>query len=182
MNETNVEQATNTAKEKKVSIKDFIQENLFKTIEMLKDNGHPYFAFEIIAAGIEFLGACIDSYDFDEPYLSKIRFSNALETMPPLQKYKDFDLYKNLRCGMCHILTPKPALQLSSGSGKCTKKILYIENFYTDFKDACKEVMNAPANSKLWGKRKTPDDIWWIVKELPNTPPATAVTNNNDEK
>lgn len=180
MNGENAEPLTNDVR-KEVSIKDFIRQNLYPAIEMLKDNGHPYFAFELIAAGIEFLGACIDDKDFYQRKRGRKRFKNAITKLSSLQKYNFPDkLYDNLRCGMCHVLLPRTTLKLSSGYGKCRESKLYIETFYCDFKSACEELLNNSTN--LWGLGKSPDNICWTVSELPNTPPATAVTNNNDEK
>ena len=179
MNETNAEQSTNMVKEKEVPIKDFIRKNLYPAIEILKDNGHPYFAFELIAAGIEFLGACMDDKDFHQRNLGRKRFESAIKKLSSLRKY-DFPnnkLYDNLRCGMCHILLQTTTLKLSSGYGKCSGSILYIENFYCDFKSTCEELLNDCTN--LWGNEKSPDSICWTVSENYNTAPTTAATDND---
>lgn len=179
MSDENVKQLVNVMEQ--VPVKDFIRKNLYPAIEMLKDKGRAYFAFELIAAGIEFLGACMDEETekgFFEEGRSRKRFNDAIKKLPSLQKYNGFKLYKNLRCGMCHILLPTTTLNLSSGYGKCSENILYIENFYCDFKSACEELLND--STSLWGKGKSPNSICWTVSEINNTTPATAVTNNDN--
>lgn len=178
MSDENVKQLVNVMEQ--VPVKDFIRKNLYPAIEMLKDKGRAYFAFELIAAGIEFLGACMDDNDFYQQYLAGKRFENAITKLSSLQKYDypNNKLYDNLRCGMCHVLLPKTTLKLSSGYGKCSENILYIETFYCDFKSACEELLND--STSLWGKGKSPNSICWTVSEINNTTPATAVTNNDN--
>lgn len=175
MNRKTVKQPINAVEQ--VTIKDFIRMNLYPAIEMLKNNGHPYFAFELIAAGIEFLGACMDDKDFYQQNRGRKRFNNAIKQLSSLQKYEGFELYDNLRCGMCHVLLQKTTLNLSSGYGKCSKDILYIETFYCDFKSACEELLNDSTN--LWGVGIGPDSICWNVSEIYNMASTTAATNND---
>lgn len=180
MNRKTVKQPINAVEQ--VTIKDFIRMNLYPAIEMLKNNGHPYFAFTLIAAGIEFLGACMDDKKtkegFFEPSRSKKRFNDAISKLYSLQKYDypNNKLYTELRCGMCHVLFPKTTLKLSSGYGKCDENILYIENFYCDFKSACEELLNS---STLWGLENGSNHICWTVSKVPNADPTTVVTKND---
>jgi hypothetical protein len=114
-----------------------------------------YLAFGIMASGIEFLGACMDSHPMSEEGHSKARFNAAVLELfdKPYYRYVDskdpaydpaYDLYTNLRCGMAHIVSPQGKvgfthreeserlgtshLQLSQGS-----LALVSEDFYEDF-------------------------------------------------
>lgn len=158
-----------------ISIKQFITEELCKTIEYIKEK-HPYFAFGLIATGIEFLGACMDSHQWNESGHSKTHFNSAISTFPTLQKYKSAKLYSTLRCGMCHILTPKPSIQLANGEGiyHTSDNIIYIDTFYREFKDACTYLLQ---HANLWGNCKKQNDVWWILTELPN--PSSSTTKND---
>jgi len=143
-----------------MTIEDFIK-RLCNSIETLKQE-HSYFAFVLIAIGIEFLGACMDTRSWTDSRLSKKRFNHAIQKFPTLKQYKSTKLYKYLRCGMCHVATPTCPLRLSNGSGVYNPKdnILYIEDFYNDFRAACEHLIS---DTKLWGKGKMPSDIWWQV-------------------
>lgn len=122
------------------------------------ENQQHYLAFGAIGTGIEFLGACLDEKGFhDRNAESRVRFESAMKKFDP--KYhdyasleNDFDLYKNLRCGMSHVVRPQGKIDFVSLDEANSKGfthlqeassgllILVIEQFYLDFADASKVV------------------------------------------
>lgn len=169
-----------------VSIREFIQDKLYGVLDLLvKDERYVYFAFEIIATGIEFLGACMDDdeIDCDKEGCGGRRFRKAINTFQSLQKYKKLRLYKQLRCGMCHVLLPKFGLKLTMGpkSSLSDNNTLYIDTFYDDFRAACEELLTP--GSTLWGNGKGPNQpCWEISTDDYNLTPVTAVTKHNESK
>ena len=120
-----------------------------------------YFGAGIIAGGIEFLGACLDSHPIIEERKSAARFCLALNELFPA-KYHQFsrpapytkaqkpahDLYTCLRCGMAHVLRPQGVfltggikeatddgnahLQVLTRNGK-SGPLIVVEQFTADF-------------------------------------------------
>ncbi|MES2438552.1 MAG: hypothetical protein V4584_05785 [Verrucomicrobiota bacterium] len=88
-----------------------------------------YLGAGIIAGGIEFLGACLDSHPIAVQGKSAARFCFAVNELFPAG-YHQFsrlapftnatkpthDLYSCLRCGMAHVLRPKGVLLTGSVS------------------------------------------------------------------
>jgi hypothetical protein len=109
-----------------------------------------YLSFVLISIGIEFLGKCIDdeTSDWNAGGKSEKHFNLAISKLMP--KYRPYNLYKLLRCGLSHSLAPQEGLSLSENKNNTIHLsiksdgtlILNIENFYNDFKDACKIVLN----------------------------------------
>jgi hypothetical protein len=105
-----------------MKVADFIQGPLASEIKnmTIKEEGtHAYLGFSLICEGIEFLGACLDEYDWEEKGLSEKRFRLALDRLFP-QKYKNFnsrkskyDIYSNVRCSLVHCLRPSNKIVLS---------------------------------------------------------------------
>ncbi len=141
-----------------MDVVEFIDEILIKQIKEIQEN-HKYLSFGLIAGGIEFLGALLDSYNFDEGYQSKARFNKALRKFfdPPYHAYADprSFLYTNLRCGMQHVVIPQNELVL--GERKDSKKYRHLEKcnyggnerlflmaeaFYEDFKAGCNKAIS----------------------------------------
>ena len=138
-----------------ITVAKFIETELIGAIDDIKER-HPYLAFVLIASGIEFLGKCLcpnaDWHESDP----KGNFEKAINTLDNFQKYRsytggngnhvpDVSLYGELRCGLVHAFLPQKDIILHSGSGECKiyddKKVhLYIETFFDDFKNACKEL------------------------------------------
>lgn len=134
---------------------------------------HKYLSFSIISQGIEFLGACLDEFDFDLQNNSGQRFDNALlELFPSTYKIfadrkKDISLYKNIRCGLIHYGIPKKKFVLGSimngdnedihlKSIKCkdgSKRYgLIAEIFYKDFRNACRTLAEIIDNGDILKK------------------------------
>lgn len=111
-----------------------------------------YLGFGSVASGIEFLGACMDTSPINEEGHSRVRFEAAVSGLfaedykPYVGRASNHDLYKNLRCGMTHIIRPQgdvaftcraesqaegtPHLQVAAGTNKL---VLVSEDFYEDF-------------------------------------------------
>lgn len=110
---------------------------------------NPYLSFILISIAIEFLGKCIDDTvnNWDEGGSEKL-FNLAIGRLMP--KYRPYNLYKLLRCGLAHHLAPQPGLDLSQAkNGKSHLSVLLdgtlvlnIEDFYEDFKVACQNVIS----------------------------------------
>ena len=133
----------------------FIDEILIHQLDAMIRCGAGYLAFGQISIGIEFLGACHDSFDFEEPYKSRERFKLGItEYMakidPRYATYNDaqspYYLYKHLRCGMAHLVRPQGKVGLTGGDNftlhlreiKNPDAIILVLNpFFEDFKKAC---------------------------------------------
>lgn len=166
---------------KQVTLREFIEKELCGSIEQTMVN-FPYFAFGTIAIGIEFLGNCMDSDGWNAKHLSKKRFDKAINTLPSLTKYKDANLYTDLRCGMAHMMAPNNSLLVANNEGaySAQDRTLYIKTFYQDFKEACQYLIN---NSALWGGNgKSPETIWWEVYEIENSNPTGNTMDSKTEQ
>jgi hypothetical protein len=151
-------------------VKEFIQGPLIQEIEdmTMKDGEptHPYLGFQLISSSIEFLGACLDSYDWASSGLSEKRFRLAIDKLfsSKYKKYNKksnkFDLYSNLRCSLVHASRPGNFIGLSERKWGCNglledNKMLKIcfEDFLSDFKDACNKLINFIDNRSISGDK-----------------------------
>jgi hypothetical protein len=113
----------------------------------------PYISFALIGLGIEFLGACLDSYEFGERGQSSARVHKAIkELFPPA--YGVGAIASDLRNGFAHQFRPGMSLELSQrseapGRGwrhlektEDEKICLVAEDLYADFAAACRTVLN----------------------------------------
>ena len=154
----------------------FIDRILITEIRMIQQDytvKHTYLSFGLISQGIEFLGALTDEFELqmDQPGESKNRFNRALTSFfkssyhPYADAANPFNFYKNLRCGMLHIVVPKNKLVLGErhyDSGKYDHLKMYKdsfgndrlflmpEDFYEDFKCACTKVIDAINGKSLF--------------------------------
>jgi len=130
---------------------DFIQDVLIDQIEEIHKN-HAYISFSLMAIGIEFLGKCLSSEeDWNKQGQSKTDFEYAVNNLDSLKDYRPFlsshFLWTSLRNGFLHSFVPKNTITLSSGDEMPhleehnNKVNLKCENFYSDFKNACNEIL-----------------------------------------
>jgi len=149
---------------KTLSPKEFIQQVFINELEDIIEK-HPYIAFMIMGIGIEFLGKSISAEDADWDVEGKSRrsFEKAIKTLSSLKKYEPYldkdghDLYGSLRCGLAHAAKPKYKITLSSKNEAPNlsefggRVNLRCEDFYSDFKEACEEViaMNFTGGDKM---------------------------------
>jgi hypothetical protein len=146
-----------------MTVKQFIQGVLVGEIRDIQQNGrHHYLSFGLIAQGIEFLGACLDDHEFSVESKSRKRFEKAIKELFPSEyrefltgKGQPFDLYEHLRCGLLHIMLPNTDVELIQNDEvekfaehltvarvrNRDRLILVSQVLYTDFKNACEEVV-----------------------------------------
>jgi hypothetical protein len=106
-----------------------------------------------MAIGIEFLGKCInDQEDWNAQGRSKVDFELAVNSLSSLASYRPYltshNLWDSLRNGFLHSFVPKNTITLSSRDEadhfqliSATTINLKCENFFQDFKNACREVV-----------------------------------------
>lgn len=152
-----------------MNVKDFIEVALINDIKSIQQTGHHYHSFSLISQSIEFLGACIDRFDFGERGQSENRFELAIKRLFPSnyhvynRRNSMYYLYRNLRCGLLHKMIPNSRLELiqraeilSYGNHleienirNIDRLILVSQDFYSDFKKASLEVMQRIDNNEI---------------------------------
>lgn len=145
--------------------KDFIKDTLIEKIGKII-HVDAYLSFLLICSGIEFLGKCIDSTEKWGDGKSEEQFKAAIIKLFP-DGYHNLvnDLYKDLRCGLVHRITPGSISLTQNGNDnngeisyklhpylKDDRKILVIEYFYFDFAEACKKVLAMRFNEDKMSK------------------------------
>jgi hypothetical protein len=132
-----------------MNVQNFIKQLYIKEVSEIKDV-HPYIAYMVIGAGIEFLGKVLEQpsrNDWFEEGHSKSDFENAVLTLPGLNNYSAIKepLYRQLRCGLIHSSLPKRDLKLGDKNTveniAATPYELNIDNFYNAFKTVCEDVI-----------------------------------------
>jgi hypothetical protein len=125
----------------------------------------PYISFLIITTGIEFLGKCLDleAPHWNVKNRAKVNFEYAINQLNAFENYRPFleshRLWDSLRNGFSHSFVPKFTVTLSSKNEMPHLTIhhdnqrvnLRCEDFYTDFSNACIEVikMDFPLENKM---------------------------------
>jgi len=157
-----------------MNIIEFIYKVLIEEIRQIQQGErHAYLSFGLISQGIELLGSLIDKDDFNTKNLSGKRFNAALKEFFGREYHKyatdrdDFNLYANLRCGMLHVLFPQKKLLLGERKFdqhkyKHLEKYIYdddnerlflmAEDFYEDFRCACKKVIDIINDKSIFTK------------------------------
>jgi len=133
--------------------KQFIQHVLINEVGQIHSQ-HPYISFATMAIGIEFLGKCLNTYEDWNYYASgvpKQDFERAINQLNSFSRYRTYlsshNLWDALRNGFSHSFVPKNTLSLSSNGEMGhliehgNKVNLKCEDFYSDFKSACEEVL-----------------------------------------
>lgn len=147
-----------------VTVKNFIEDHLIDQIGEVKAS-HPYFAFALIAIGIEFLGKCQNTFadwNYYKPFQPEKDFNLGL-SIPPLDKYSNMGLYQNLRNGMAHSFLTNGKLLLSN-TRNSEAKCLDLDEFYANFVQACRKVLDGTINLPV----KKLSDTFFNVKEVVN--------------
>lgn len=123
-----------------MTVKDFINKYFIEEIGSLVEE-RPFVSFVLMSIGIEFLGKCLNTNDWDDKNeRSGKTFDNALQQFDSLKKYQAIpDLYHNLRCGLAHRLMVKGHVILTPDQNNLTGPDYTIgcKEFYNDFKQAC---------------------------------------------
>ncbi len=130
------------------------------------DRSYAYLGFGLISQSIEFLGACLDPYAWDQKGISADRFKLAIKELFP-DKYKEhtkgkFDLYSNLRCSLVHSSRPGNPISLSERKHEINanlkdmhlkiqsdKLLLIYEDFLQDFEMACTNLLFMIENNDI---------------------------------
>lgn len=153
--------------------KEFIEVVFIHDIGRMIDCKLHYLSFFLISTGIEFLGACLDNYPFQEPGHSEARFNGAINDSSLFpNSYRSvnssYDLYHNLRCGLLHASLPKKPLELIQQVEadqmnlnhldirvirRTLRLVLVSEVFYKDFKSACNEIIDKIDKNILTGNK-----------------------------
>ena len=179
------------------SLESFIKTVLINQLKVMAFTGETqYLSFGNVAMGIEFLGACTDDKPFNQTGLSGARFKAGIETYmkqvnPLYSNYNDpakpYNLYKNLRCGMAHIIRPQGNIGLIGKAGakhagrthldllNNQTILLTAEDFYDDFAEAC-QLLLADLPSKMGAKFT---DIYLPVSNLPTNSTSTISTTSS---
>lgn len=109
-----------TTKNNYYSIRKFIDKTIFRYIDDMIDQEYHYHSFIFMAQAIELFGALLDTDNIHIERMSRKRFERAIERLFPVKyhsfigKNNDYDLYKNLRCGLCHVLVPGQRVVLTN--------------------------------------------------------------------
>lgn len=142
------------------NVDNFIRIVLLDNLRKMVYDAHlAYLAVGNIAVGIEFLGACVDEHNFVVEHQSKKRFAAGIDQFmakvhPKYKTYNQesspFFLYRQLRCGMAHLIRPQGKVAFTTrteaddeGSKHLEihasedKLILVVEDFYDDFAAGC---------------------------------------------
>ncbi len=145
--------------------KEFIRGTFINTFERMTigEDGlatNSYVGFALICQAIEILGACFDDFPWEKRDSSGSRFRKAITELFSY-KYQahnlggTIDFYNNLRCPMLHQMRPGIYMGLSERrheikaresqrhlTFKDERLILIYEDFFSDFKNACEQVIN----------------------------------------
>ncbi len=152
-----------------MNVKDFIEVVLINDIGSIQQADHHYLSFSLISQGIEFLGACIDRFDFGERGQSENRFILAIQKLFPSsyhvynERSSNYYLYTNLRCGLLHMMIPDSSIELIQEAEipeygnhleiinirNKNRLILVSQEFYSDFKEASLGVIRRIDNNEI---------------------------------
>lgn len=156
---------------KDITVREFIQNYLIDQIGDIKDR-HPYFAFLLMAVGIEFLGRCQSTNAWNDRHKPSDYFNDGL-AVPPLCQYakKYPDLYRKLRCGLAHAYRPDGII-LSNKEGVSD---ISCDDFYADFVAACRNILADKAPQKV----RNLDEFFFAVTTTDDGTSSTATTTNN---
>lgn len=108
-----------------LSVENFIKDRIEKIGFLINSTDKKITAYDkflVLPQLIEFLGACLDEYDFDTEGKSKNRFNEILKNyIGNKYKYKSFlnvsstiNLYRDFRCGLIHQLRPLNGIGLTT--------------------------------------------------------------------
>lgn len=133
--------------------------------------GSPFIKFATIALAIEYIGACLDDFPFEDDKQSKKRFNKGLKLLG--KKYKPFSkessnvyFYKDFRCAFVHQLRPEKNIELThrieakvEGTRhlvplKSGSLVLVLEDFYDDLEKACNKLIRLFDEGKITNRKK----------------------------
>lgn len=107
--------------------RDFIQQVFLAELSQITEK-HPFISFSLVGLGTEFLGACLDNYDFEERNLSGLRFRGAVKALYPHSYHQYADLLAaHLRNGFAHQFRPGTKLELTKREEAPTKGWIHLK-------------------------------------------------------
>ena len=146
--------------------------------ELVYYKGAPYVKFLLLSIAVEFLGACMDKHDFQDHQQSLIRFNKALKKLFPKKYHKyakkdsDINLFKDLRSGMIHKLSPltqriklterrhlKKGQDINMKEDNNGNLFIVLEDFYDDIDNACEKLKRINKAGSLPTKKMEQDYI-----------------------
>lgn len=168
-----------------IDAKQFLNEVILREMKTIifsnECKSAPYVKFVLVATGIEFLGACVDSHDFSKEREGEDRFNYALSAFfgKKYHKYSKKDstinLYKDFRCGMIHQLRPSAKINLTERDKnqehlkETTNPIklnLVLEDFYDDLEKAAKKILKMIEQGKVSNVEKNQNGFLEIRQSL----------------
>lgn len=156
----------------KMKIDEFIEHVLINQIKRIQqEHGFHYISFSLIASGIEFLGACFSPMKFrfmETEHTRRSRFIYAILKLFPVYYHTfidegDHDLFNKFYSPMTNVLLPGSGIELIQAKeideygnhlevknirGK-ERLILVSEHLFTDFENACWQVVDLYREGKL---------------------------------
>lgn len=142
-----------------MTVNKFISEHLIHEIGEIKTK-YPYFAFVLIAIGIEFLGKCLNDQKEWNTSSPKKDFELGLALFP--EKYKSMNLRDRLRNGMVHSYMTKEGLRLSDFNTTSDPNTISCDELFGDFVEASQKVLNGTAKLPI---KKLSDVLFSITIE-----------------
>jgi len=152
-----------------ITVSEFIQGTLIGAYKEIAWT-NSYIGFILISGGIEFLGKCLDdNVEFDYWDRNLRHFDKAIIELFDNTNYQSSDFRANVRNGFAHALKHKKDSNIGLASRErdlsdeersknpgnfcnvkgSTKKIVFIEDFYFDYKKACEKVLEKIKNGEL---------------------------------
>jgi hypothetical protein len=128
--------------------RDFIQQVFLAELSQIAEKHH-FISFSLVGLGTEFLGACLDNYDFEERNLSGLRFRGAVKALYPHSYHPYADLLaSHLRNGFAHQFRPGTRLELTKREEAPSKGWIHLQPTADAFawsQKICIEISRRPA-------------------------------------
>jgi hypothetical protein len=137
--------------------RDFIHQLFLAELSQIAEKHH-FISFSLVGLGTDFLGACLDNYDFEERNLSGLRFRGVVKALYPRSYHQYADLLAaHLRNGFAHQFRPGTKLELTKREEAPTKGWIHLQLtadgriclVAEDFAEACKCVLRDIDAGKL---------------------------------
>lgn len=155
----------------KVTVKEYIENYLIKEIGEIKDE-HPYFAFLLMAVGIEFLGKCQNTdYKWNKTGQAERDFNLGMGLFPA--KYQNMKLFERLRCGMAHPFITQNGIQIYKSLFE-DATVISCDDFYKDFTEACNKIVSG--NVEMPRKKLT--NTFLFVQDIDGDSVSGSTINN----
>ena len=122
-----------------------VEQWLQELSEKFKKINDPFCGIWLIADGIEFLGKCIHSDDFNTNNHAKSKFKLAIRKIKAFDEYKKIrNMYHKLRCGLTHSMKPEGEIILTKEGPndiKPGKACISFDQLKKDFEKGVQQVI-----------------------------------------